>query len=85
MDKKSYPVPIICPYCSSPVIFTSNADIYGKEYGNGKCYKCISCDAYVGVHTGTREPLGRLANKLLRESSKCNVMHYSIQSGETDI
>lgn len=66
----SYPVPVICSYCSSEVIYTSNAVIYGKEYGNGRVYKCTGCDAYVGVHTGTDIPLGRLANKELRQLKK---------------
>ncbi|WP_411342565.1 zinc-finger-containing protein [Paenibacillus sp. WLX1005] len=65
-----YPIPQHCLYCSSKVIYTSNAAIYGKEYGNGKCYKCTSCDAYVGVHNGTRIPLGRLANWKLRHLKK---------------
>lgn len=65
-----YPVPKQCLYCGAKVIYTSNAVIYGREYGNGKCYKCTGCDAYVGVHTGTRVPLGRLANRELREMKK---------------
>ncbi|MCM3273768.1 zinc-finger-containing protein [Paenibacillus elgii] len=47
-----------------------NAVIYGREYGNGKCYKCTNCDAYVGVHTGTKIPLGRLADRELRDLKK---------------
>jgi hypothetical protein len=46
----------------------SSARIYGKDYG--LIYFCVDypvCDAYVGVHEGTTEPLGRLANKELRE------------------
>ena len=66
----SHPIPTVCPYCGCTVIFTSNFTIYGREYGNGKCYKCTACDAYVGVHTGTRIPLGRLANGELRELKK---------------
>jgi len=66
----AYPVPTICDYCGSPIIFTSNAAIYGKEYGNGKCYKCKGCDSYVGVHENTQIPLGRLANKELRALKK---------------
>ena len=58
-----YPIPTVCDYCGSPVIFTSNADIYGKEFGSGKCYKCTKCDCFVGVHNGTEIPLGRLADK----------------------
>lgn len=70
MKIDKYPVPTCCPYCNSKVIYTSNAEIYGKEYGNGRCYKCTSCDAYVGVHDGTDIPLGLLANKELRELKK---------------
>jgi len=29
--------PTVCDYCGSPVVFGSNAEIYGKEYGNGLC------------------------------------------------
>jgi len=47
-------------------VFASNAEVYGRKYGNGMCYKCTACDSYVGVHNGTKEPLGRLANKELR-------------------
>ncbi len=68
MDK--YPIPIICPYCNGKVIYTSNATIYGREYGNGRCYRCMKCDAYVGVHNRTNIPLGRLANRELRELKK---------------
>ena len=68
-----YPIPTHCIYCGCPVIFTSNAKIYGKKYGNGKCYKCTNCDARVGVHTGTNIPLGRLANRKLRTlKTKCH-------------
>ena len=66
----AYPIPTVCPYCDSEVIFTSNSIIYGEKYGNGKCYKCTKCDAYVGVHNGTKTPLGRMANKELRELKK---------------
>lgn len=30
-------------------------------------YLCRPCDAWVGVHKGTDQPLGRLANKELRQ------------------
>lgn len=62
------PIPTICRYCGSEVVFTSNAEIYGKEYGNGKCYLCRNCKAFVGVHTGTNIPLGTLANYTLRSA-----------------
>jgi len=62
-----YPIPTICCYCVSPVIFTGNEAIYGRKYGNGMCYKCTSCDSYVSVHSGTKIPMGRLANQELRD------------------
>ena len=62
------PIPKICRYCGSEVVFTSNAEIYGKEYGNGKCYLCRNCRALVGVHTETLTPLGTLANEELRKA-----------------
>ena len=64
------PIPKKCRYCGNNVVLTSNAEIYGKEYGNGKCYLCRNCKAFVGVHTGTEIPLGTLANNELREERK---------------
>lgn len=65
----TYPIPVHCPYCGSPVIKTTNDKIYGKIYGNGQVYMCTGCDAYVGCHDHG-EPLGRLANARLRELKK---------------
>lgn len=62
------PIPTTCRYCGNGVVFTSNAEIYGREYGNGKCYLCRNCKAFVGVHTGTIIPLGTLANDALRKA-----------------
>lgn len=62
------PIPTKCRYCGSPVVLTSNSEIYGREYGNGKCYLCRNCKAFVGVHTGTIIPLGTLANSELRKA-----------------
>lgn len=60
---------MLCPYCNSPVKITDSKKVYsGKSYG--MIYLCSSypiCDAYVGVHKDTNEPLGRLANKELRK------------------
>ena len=61
------PIPTTCRYCGEEVIYTSNSEVYGKEYGNGKCYLCRNCRAFVGVHTGTKIPLGTLANDELRK------------------
>lgn len=65
-----YPIPTQCDFCGAPVILTSNAAIYGRPYGNGMCYKCTQCDSYVGTHTGTKIPLGRLANSEMRTLKK---------------
>lgn len=62
------PIPTKCRYCGNEVVLTSNAEIYGKEYGNGKCYLCRNCRAFVGIHTGTTIPLGTLANDELRKA-----------------
>lgn len=70
----NFPIPKICRYCGSVVVLTSNAEIYGKEYGNGKCYLCRNCKAFVGVHTGTIIPLGTLADDKLRKAR--NRAHY---------
>lgn len=62
--------PTKCRYCGNPVVYTSNAEIYGKEYGNGKIYLCRKCRAYVGTHPHSNKPLGTLADAELREYRK---------------
>ena len=60
--------PNVCNLCSGRVIYTSNADIYGREYGSGKCYLCLNCGAYVGTHKPRpKEALGVLANERMRK------------------
>jgi hypothetical protein len=55
-----------CPYCGGTVSKTSNANLYDREYGNGMCYMCDTCEASVGCYDdGT--PLGRLADKELKD------------------
>lgn len=58
-----------CPYCGSQVGLVDSEVVYaGRSYG--PIYICTNwpvCDAYVGCHKGTTKPLGRLANKELRE------------------
>ena len=61
-----------CPYCGSNVSLASSTIVYnGRDFG--LIYLCDSypiCDAYVGVHRGTNQPLGRLANAELRTWKK---------------
>lgn len=63
---------VICPYCGSRAVLTSNISVYGRTYGNGRVWICENfpaCDSYVGAHAdGT--PLGRLANPELRSWKK---------------
>lgn len=54
----------ICPYCLNKSEYVDSSIIYGRSYG--MIYLCKSCDAYCGVHKGTDNALGRLANKELR-------------------
>ena len=42
--------PKVCNLCGGAVQYTSNAVIYGREYGSGRCYLCTSCGAFVGTH-----------------------------------
>lgn len=68
-------IPTKCDNCgSNKVRYTTNDEIYGRIFGNGGCYICDDCKAYVGVHdTKNKLPLGRLANKELRDlKMKCH-------------
>lgn len=60
--------PTRCNICGGHVVFTSNAAVYGKEYGSGKCYLCQSCGAYTGTHKPRpTEALGLLADEPMRK------------------
>ena len=61
---------VICPYCNKEaelvtgdIIYPHRQDLYEKSF-----YLCEPCNAYVGCHNGTDEPLGRLANAELRQA-----------------
>ncbi len=65
------PYPTKCNICRGTVIFTSNARIYGKEYGTGKMYYCVDCGAYVGTNpSNPKMATGLLANAKMRELKK---------------
>lgn len=60
-----------CNYCGKNTIWCENKEIYGKNWGKSyMVYLCKPCDAYVGCHNNTKEALGTLANKELREARK---------------
>lgn len=60
--------PPICPYCGSESELASTSRVYGgRDYGwLYVCKNYPTCDAYVGTHKRTGEPLGTLANRALR-------------------
>lgn len=66
--------PSKCNICGGSVIYISNAKIYGREYGSGKCYYCTACGAYVGTHKPRpKEALGILGNAEMRAMKrKCH-------------
>lgn len=59
-----------CGYCGLPAILVTGADIYRArpDLKRKKIWVCIPCDARVGCHPGTEDPLGYLANAELRRA-----------------
>ncbi len=60
-----------CPYCGKAAVLRTSREIYPHARQNyGMFWACPGdCDAYVGTHSNSKRyaPLGRLANKELRE------------------
>lgn len=68
-----------CRYCGDAVFLVTNDEIYGRRYGEWPyAYKCIGCDANVGLHPHTDIPLGTLADKALREARKNKKLHIQL-------
>lgn len=59
---------LLCPYCGEKAkLLENSAELYnGRDYG--PAWACVPCGAWVGCHPGTRTPLGRLADKELRQA-----------------
>lgn len=75
---KFEPQPSKCHFCGGEVVFTTNDKIYGRKYGNGMCYLCTKCKAYVGVHSNSRTALGILANDEMKKwKIKCHELFDS--------
>jgi predicted RNA-binding Zn-ribbon protein involved in translation (DUF1610 family) len=72
----------VCPYCGAKTEYIDSSFVYGRSYG--MIYICKPCDAYVGVHKGTDNALGRLANKELREAKK-QAHYYFDQIAKTGL
>ena len=62
----------ICPYCGREAEYVDSARVYGGvSYGFiWKCPDWPRCNSYVGVHKGTKTPLGRMADKELRQAKQ---------------
>lgn len=75
-----YPIPKTCPHCGGKVIFTTNDVLYGRTYGNGKCYYCTNCGASVGTHgKAPKQPLGMLATPAMKGWKKnCHNLFDSV-------
>ena len=57
-----------CQYCNKEADWVENKAYYGRNYGKSfMAYWCKDCDARVGCHNNTKEALGTLANKELRD------------------
>ena len=66
---KSTPRRIRCPHCGAFAIIRPAAEIYGDPTNTGDLYVCSrypQCNTYVGIHPGTRIPMGTMANGDLR-------------------
>jgi hypothetical protein len=57
-----------CPYCNKKAEWVENKEVYGRNIGKSyMIYLCRDCGAYVGCHKNTRNALGSMANKELRD------------------
>ncbi|AAY53453.1 gp150 [Listeria phage P100] len=80
-------IPTKCPLCQGNIKYTSNADLYGKEYGNGMCYMCTSCRASSGVVSlSSREPSSTISDKPMKILKKAcyGLLDQASRSCHTD-
>ena len=80
--------PIRCPYCGSKVIYRSADGIYQDNSRGIMLYVCSNypeCDAYVRTHTGTRMPVGTMANHELRMLKMCIRDSNSDEDGNAEV
>lgn len=61
---------MLCDYCQGNADFVSGTVIYPHlpELAEKQFYYCKPCQAWVGCHPGGSSPMGRLANKELRQA-----------------
>lgn len=67
--KDPLPAPKTCRYCEGVVEIMSHERVYGRDYSDWPwLYRCVECDASVGMHPFTNIPLGVLADQSLRKT-----------------
>lgn len=70
MAKPAISLPPTCPYCQRPAAFLVTSEKLYHGYDYGPAWACEPCGAWVGCHKGTDTPLGRLADKELRQAKQ---------------
>ena len=56
---------LVCPYCNNNTEYVNSSAV--NTANTGMIYLCRPCKAWVGVHKGTGQALGRVAKAGLRE------------------
>lgn len=66
------PIVVACDYCGKPTVPMTGQQLYPHlpRLAMKGFYVCQPCDARVGTHPGTWQPLGRLANARLRRAKQ---------------
>ena len=61
-----------CPYCGGDAELSTGHKVYPHrpDLASLKIWACFPCDAWVGTHKNSGEPLGRLANAELRMAKR---------------
>lgn len=61
-----------CPYCGAKTVLTYGRQLYPGHtmLADKHFWACWPCGAWVGCHTGTITPLGRLADRELRAAKQ---------------
>lgn len=78
------PIPI-CPYCNKAAELVDGTAVYPhrSDLAHKRFWLCKPCDAWVGTHRDSKKhlPLGRLADKELREAKRSPPMPRSTRCG----
>lgn len=63
---------VICDYCGKAAKLVGGTALYPHrpDLARLQFWQCEPCSAHVGCHKGTTTPLGRLADKDLREAKQ---------------